>query len=275
VDVVVVWTKKNSRSRKILASGSCFGTCQLALATQKLGSFPSRSEALRTMKSKTTMRWTGILSLAAIVGLSAPIKADAAFTNTGVASFSESFAFGSTTTEFLGFNFTANSNLVVSALSAFEASSTAINVGQTVVLYDVTTSSTVATATYSSVSGLAVGQFAYINLVPQSGPGSSVTLNTGDVYSIYSLFQGNASGQFGSGSLTFSSDITNVTIGGSNTGIGASTNSPPPLTSGFPNVIAVSFGYSSAVPEPASLAMFGMGAIGIAGVMVRHRRRTN
>jgi len=172
-------------------------------------------------------------------------------------------------TQYLGFDFKANSDIVVSQLGAYEASPTSITSGQIVYLYDVTSNSLV---TSVALTGTFATGFNFAAVTP-------VVLNTTDVYSIFTQYA-SSSAQYGTASsITFSPDITNVPIGGDNTGYGTGTYPANPLlTNGFSNILATSFEYQPAgslVPEPASLVMSGMGVFGVLGVMVRRRRRNS
>jgi len=213
------------------------------------------------MEPKKMIRWAGLLALASTLVLSTRTDADAAFT-TAVASYSQG-AVGSGGTQSLGFDFKANSAITVTQLGVYAVTPTSITQGQVVYLYDVTTSSVVASA--AETGPFSVG-FNYVNIAPTN-------LNTTDTYAIFSVFSP-SNAQYGvanTGTLTFSPDITNVPVQGNNTGYTPGSGIVPP-TFGYSNILAVDFQFSptsAAVPEPSSMALMGLGMAGV--VLIRRK----
>jgi hypothetical protein len=200
----------------------------------------------------------------------ASTNANAAY-STAVSNFTEAQA-NPGPQQSLGFDFKANSVLVVNELGAFQATATSgINpAGQVVYLEDLTTSTVIATATV--VPAYTPNNFNYALL----NGGGTVQLNTTDTYSIYTNYLANSQ-QYGlASSLGYSSDLTIVPIGGDNSGY-TQGSTPVPPTIGFNNILSVDFQYiplSQLVPEPASVSMLGLGLAGIAfmGRKVARRR---
>jgi hypothetical protein len=217
---------------------------------------------------KKMSRWLAILAMALTLGLSAQAKA--AY-QTAVAGYTPAGSAAVSYSQSLGFDFKANSNIIVNELGIYQVAPGSLTSGQTVYLYDITTSALVSSA---SLTGATQNGFNYVGI-------TATTLNTSDTYSIYSVFAPGTP-QYASanpGSLTFSTDITIQLIQGANTGytVSPTGNPPTPPSLGYSNILAVDFQYSpasTAVPEPSSIALMGLGVVGLVFVRRKMTRRS-
>jgi PEP-CTERM motif len=206
-----------------------------------------------------------LLTLGLIAMISDPAHADMMAVDSFTLNFNTSGGGQS-----LGFDFTVNSPITVTSLGIYSGGGgSGTTAGQTINLFDVTAGDLLATA-IAPVTGIG-NEFNYSSLTtPQD-------LITGHIYSVYSVF--GVSANYGFGTATLSSDLLDVTpIGDPNTSGGLYGSGGPPPTNAF-MVVATDFTYtitSAAVPEPASIAMLGMGMgmAGVASVLRKMARRT-
>jgi hypothetical protein len=224
-----------------------------------------------TTKSKVRL---GVIAFAVTLALSS--RADASFSlTTSVTGLS--YSGGGLTTGTLAANTTYTENGISFTTTSQGGTSYTDSAGTT--LYFVEDSRTAGTVGIpneqiyvinSTLGAVDSGTFTFSTMIGVTNNGVTSSFNEGPSTLAMDLGGGNANYVITTSGLTPSSQIIDGTL---------FTSSNPQSTSGDVNsqangaVSAVITG--SAVPEPASLVMLGMGSLGIGGLMVRRARKTS
>ncbi len=198
------------------------------------------------------------LALLALAALSVPVLAAGQFVQsfTGGSNFTSFYGSAQATPDMVGYRFTANTNLFVTDLGMWIASPTNPGLDQVhrVILWDTNAASIVASAVVDSTSTV-MGDWVFTAITP-------VALTSGTNYTIAADYWTGGLDWYNSGasSVTFDSDLSFVTR-----------LAPTAINMGYvmPTLTATGNGrfgpnlITAAIPEPASMAVLGLGALAL------------
>lgn len=196
---------------------------------------------------KFKILWIAGLMLAAMAGqVQAGIIAATSDAATGTSLINGPFT--------LGWSFTVNQNITLDALGVYDSDQDGLGQSHDVGVFDAGGTLLAATTVASGTSGTLIDKYRFQSI-------AGLTLTTGNTYSIGAVWLDGTDGMlFDNGGISFSPDVNYVD---SNFAAG-STLQNPAFNGGGGGYYGPNFTYTTAaVPEPSSIAMLGIGAIGL------------
>ncbi len=169
----------------------------------------------------------------------------------------------------LGFQFNVNTSISVTGLGVFDDTQNGLIDSYPIAIFDSAGVSLISSTVNSGTTDPLINQFRYSSVAP-------FALSPG-LYYIGALYSTGNDGLLGPGVATNFATSSEITFNQGGYAFGGTLSAPLNLVGTSPGYFGPNFTFTSAsatVPEPASLTMFGLGAVGLVAGAMRRRRQT-